>query len=115
LVKRKFRYRSRKENKQIASERISILFQMAQSVFNEEPELAQYYVNLAKNIGTRYKVKLPIELRRMNCKHCKSFIFPGINCRIRLQQRREPHVVITCFHCGGFMRIPLRNRETSLE
>ena len=103
-------HRLRRENKRIALERIFILFHMAKEVFSEEPELAQYYVNLAKKIGMRYKVKLPIELRRMSCKHCKSFIFPGINCRVRLQQRREPHVVITCFNCGGFMRIPLRNR-----
>jgi RNase P subunit RPR2 len=34
-----------------------------------------------------------------------------VNCRVRIQQRREPHVVITCFNCGGYTRIPLRKRE----
>ena len=110
MVNRRTRHRLRRENKQIARERISVLFNRVKEVFSEEPQLAQYYVNLAKKIGMRYKVKLPIELRRMSCKHCKSLIFPGINCRIRIQQRREPHVVITCFNCGGFTRIPLRNR-----
>jgi ribonuclease P protein subunit RPR2 len=104
------RYRHRRENKQIALARISILFTLAKEVYNDDLDLAQYYVNLAKKIGMRYKVKLPIELRRMTCKHCKSFIVPGKTCRIRLQQRREPHVVITCLNCGGCTRIPLRNR-----
>ena len=107
------RRRFRRENKRIALERIFVLFNKAKEIFSKEPELAQYYVNLAKKIRMRYKVKLLIDLRRMSCKHCKSFIFPGINCRIRLQPRREPHVVITCFNCGGFMRIPLRNRKIS--
>jgi ribonuclease P protein subunit RPR2 len=91
------RYRLRRENKQIALGRISILFNLAKEVFSEKPDLAQYYVTLAKKIGMRYKVNLPVEFRRMICKHCKLFIFPGTTCRIRLQQRREPHVVITCF------------------
>ena len=110
MFRRKLRSRLRRENKQIALERITILFEMARKVFREEPELAQHYVDLARKIGMRYKVKLPIEFRRMLCRHCKSFIVPGINCRVRIQQKREPHVVITCLNCSGHMRIPLRNR-----
>jgi RNase P subunit RPR2 len=36
---------------------------------------------------------------------------PGVNCRIRIQQRRESHMVITCLNCGGISRIPLKGRE----
>jgi len=110
LAKRKKRLQFRKENKRIALERITILFTMAKEVFKKDPELAQHYSDLARRIGMRYKVKIPRKFRKLICKHCKSFILPGINCTIRIQQRREPHVVITCLICGGRMRIPLRNR-----
>jgi ribonuclease P protein subunit RPR2 len=47
----------------------------------------------------------------MICKRCKSFIYPDVNCRVRLQQSREPHVVITCLICGKHTRIMLKPRK----
>jgi ribonuclease P protein subunit RPR2 len=107
LVKRKKSLSLRRENQRIALERISILFELAREVFVEEPELAQRYVDLARKIGMHYKVRLPAEYRRMICRHCKSFILPGVNCRVRVQQRRRPHLVVTCLNCGEHMRIPI--------
>jgi RNase P subunit RPR2 len=48
----------------------------------------------------------------MICRHCKSFIYPGVNCRVRVQQKREPHMVITCEVCGETTRIPLRKKRS---
>jgi ribonuclease P protein subunit RPR2 len=107
LVKRKKSLSLRRENQRIALERISVLFELAREVFVKEPVLAQRYVDLARKIGMHYKVRLPAEYRRMICRHCKSFILPGINCRVRIQQRRSPHLVVTCLNCGGHMRIPI--------
>jgi len=98
----------RRENRKIALERIHLLFKMATKTFNLEPALAQSYVNTARKIGMRYKVRIPTEFRRMICRHCKRFILPGKNCTIRIRQSREPHLVITCLCCGGHMRIPLK-------
>lgn len=97
-------------DKQIASERMRILLKVAQETFREDPALAQRYVRLAKEIGMRYKVRIPTAFRHMTCRHCKSLIIPGVNARVRLQRRREAHVVITCFECGGHMRIPTKER-----
>jgi hypothetical protein len=36
---------------------------------------------------------------------------PGVNCRVRTKQHREPHVVITCLACGGHMRFQLKPRK----
>ncbi|RLI32750.1 ribonuclease P, partial [Candidatus Bathyarchaeota archaeon] len=52
----------------------------------------------------------PRELRRRICKYCKSLLRPGVNCRVRVRQRREPHIVVTCFNCGRVSRYPIRRK-----
>ncbi|MEM3596799.1 MAG: ribonuclease P [Candidatus Bathyarchaeia archaeon] len=99
------------ETKRIAMQRIQTLFHLAKEIFREDPALAQRYVDIARKIAMAAKVRLPKEYRRQVCRHCKSFILPGVNCRVRIKQRREPHVVITCLKCGGHMRIPLKSRR----
>ena len=99
------------ETKQIALERIHTLFRLAKKNVHENPELAQRYVNIARRISMTTKVRLPREYRRQVCRHCKKFILPGVSCRVRIQQRREPHVVVTCFFCGESMRFPLKDRR----
>ena len=97
--------------KQIALQRVHILFCLARKVVHEDPELAQRYVEIARKIAMGTKLRLPREYRRLVCRHCKSFILPGVNCRVRTQSRREPHVVITCLNCGKHSRMPLKSRE----
>ena len=96
--------------KQIAHERIRILFTLAKQIANERPDLADRYVEIAKRIAMKTRVHLPKEFRLLICRHCKRFILPGISCQVRIQPRREPHVTITCLRCGSYMRIPLRRR-----
>ena len=81
--------------KRIALKRVHTLFHLAKEVIHEDPELAQRYVKIARKIAMRTMLHLPQEYRSLICRHCKSFILPGVNCRIRIQQRREPHMVIT--------------------
>ncbi|HUW48927.1 MAG TPA: ribonuclease P [Patescibacteria group bacterium] len=97
--------------RQIAKQRIQILFILAEQTIHENPNLAKRYVEKARKIAMSAKIRLPTEYRRQVCKHCKSFILPGTNCRVRLQQRREPHIVITCLKCGGKTRIPIKRKE----
>jgi len=97
--------------KRIAMQRIQTLFRLAKETFNENPPLAQRYVDLARKIAMAAKVRLPREYKRQVCKHCKSFILPGVNCRVRVKQRREPHVVITCLNCGKQTRLPMKKKE----
>jgi ribonuclease P protein subunit RPR2 len=103
------------ETRQIALQRIHSLFRLAKEKIREEPQLAQRYAEVARKIAMRAKLRLPKEYRRMICRHCKSFIYPGVNCRVRVQQKREPHIVITCLICGKIMRIPLKSRSPKKE
>ncbi|MFQ6065575.1 MAG: ribonuclease P protein component 4 [Candidatus Bathyarchaeia archaeon] len=94
--------------KRIALQRIHTLFHLAREVIHEDPELAQRYVSIARKISMRTRTRLPKEYRRQICRHCKSFILPGINCRVRIKHKREPHIVITCFNCGKHSRMPIK-------
>jgi len=97
-----------RETKRIARERVHILFKLAREAIHRHPDLAQKYVRTARKIAMAARIKLPREYRRQVCRKCKSFILPGVNCRVRIQPRREPHIVITCLECGKHMRIPLK-------
>lgn len=94
--------------KRIALSRIRTLFSLANEICLEDPVLAQRYVDIARRIAMAARVRLPKENRRQVCRHCKSFILPGVNCRVRIKQKRETHVVITCLNCGKHMRIPIK-------
>ncbi|MEM1563533.1 MAG: ribonuclease P [Candidatus Bathyarchaeia archaeon] len=95
----------------IARQRIQTLFRLAKEIYHDDPLLAQRYVDIARRVAMAAKIRLPKEYRRMVCRHCKSFILPGVSCRVRIKQRREPHVVITCLKCGKHMRIPLQRKR----
>ncbi len=92
-------------------ERIELLYEQALKTYRSDYELAQRYVTLARRIAMRARVRQPRYLKRVVCKHCKSLIVPGYNCRVRIRQRREPHVTIYCMVCKRFTRIPLRRRK----
>lgn len=103
------------ETRRIATQRVQTLFKLANETIREDSALAQRYAGLARKIAMAAKLRLPKEYRRQICRHCKSFILPGVNCRMRIKQRREPHVVITCLVCSGQMRIPLKKKKERVK
>lgn len=104
-------HKLRATNKKIALLRIHRLFQLAKNMINEDEKLAQHYIAVARRVSMASRARIPQEYRRQICKGCKKFILPGVNCRVRIQQRRNPHVVITCGYCGKHMRFPMKNRR----
>jgi ribonuclease P protein subunit RPR2 len=97
--------------KQIARQRIQILFAEAKKVGKSDSKLATQYVESARRIAMAAKIRLPIEFKRQTCKKCNALLFPGNNCRVRVKQKREPHVVITCLKCGNQTRILLGKKK----
>jgi ribonuclease P protein subunit RPR2 len=97
--------------REISLRRIKQLFELSFKVLAERPDLSQRYVEIARKISMRTRTRLPRENRLLICRHCKKFIFPGVSSRIRIQPKREPHIVITCLYCGKHMRIPLKRRR----
>jgi ribonuclease P protein subunit RPR2 len=102
--------------KQIARQRIAILFEQAKKVGRSNPQLASTYVESARRIAMAAKIRMPVEFRRQTCKACNSLFVHGVNVRVRVKQKREPHVVVTCLNCGNQTRIKLKVKEqTQLE
>ena len=97
--------------KAIARERIDILFGLAFQMARDRPDLANRYVELARRIGMRCRVRIPKRWRLWVCKGCGGLLAPGVSCRVRLRQDREPHLAITCLRCGEVRRLPIGGRE----
>jgi ribonuclease P protein subunit RPR2 len=96
--------REKKLEKQIAGERIRILLQRAQKIKMDDCELARRYVELAKNIAVRYRVKIPKELKMTFCKKCLHLYRSG-RVRVRIRKAR---IITTCLNCGFERRIPIK-------
>ena len=97
--------------RQIAKQRIAVLFEQARKVGRTDSKLAVQYVACARRIAMAAKVRLPVEFRRKTCKVCNSLFVYGVNCRVRIKQKRDPHVVITCLNCGNQTRILLKGKK----
>jgi len=89
--------------REIALERIKTLFKQARDVFKEDKNLANRYVELARKIAMKYKVRIPSDMQKQFCRHCYKFLMPNVNCRIRL---KDGKVVYYCLECKHFMRFP---------
>ena len=85
-------------------ERMQILIDNAISNARTDPELSQRQASIARRISSKYKIRMPYELRIVFCKKCKSFIAPGINSRIRLGRASVKSIRISCNFCGHTYR-----------
>lgn len=101
-MKKRF-YKKAQEEKKIAKERIEDLFKQASDVFKQDSELADRYVELARKIAMKCKVRIRSELKRKFCKHCYRYLVPSVNCRVRIQDGKT---VYYCYSCKKFMRFP---------
>lgn len=96
--------------KDLAKQRIDQLFELALRVAPTRSELADRYVNMALRLSKRIKVRIPREWKYFVCPSCQAFLYPGRSARVRIQQRRNPHTVITCLRCGGIKRYTIKRK-----
>lgn len=92
-----------KKQKSIARERIVVLFEQAQEAFAKDPKLSDRYIEIARKIAMKCKIRIPSDSKRKFCKHCYCYLVPGKNCRVRTH---EGKVVYYCFKCKKYMRFP---------
>ncbi len=92
-------------SKRIAKNRINILLKNADRVFLDNKELAQRYVDIVRKLSRKYRVSIPYEYKFRICNHCKSFLWPGINCRVRLRKDNNLKITVTCFECNKQIRL----------
>jgi len=97
--------RKKKQQQEIALHRIHKLFHLAEcKALGGDLVLADRYVHLARKLSMKYLVPLPVEYKRLFCKHCYRFLLPGVTGRVRLQGGK---VVWYCFYCKQFTRMPI--------
>ncbi|NMB77541.1 MAG: ribonuclease P [Methanomicrobiales archaeon] len=83
--------------KQIARERVAVLFSRAEAAFSLHPERSNRYVEIARKIAMRQRIRIDREFRRRFCHHCSAYLMPGQNMRVRVHRG---NVVVTCHVCN---------------
>ncbi len=97
--------------KQVARQRIAALFEQAKKVSRTEPKLSMQYIATARRIAMAARLRLPEAFRRETCRECNTLFVQGVNCRVRVKQKREPHIVVTCLNCGNQTRMMLNPKK----
>lgn len=98
----------RPEVKRIAHERIAILFEQARLSSHLHPEWSDRYVQLARRIAMRQRVRIGRRFKRQFCRHCYTYLIPGVNVRVRVQRGK---VIVTCLSCRRQMRYLLGRKH----
>ena len=98
--------RRRRRREDIAVQRIERLFELAEEEARAGVEKrSSRYLQLARAIGMRYRVRIPRHLKMRSCKGCYALLIPGKTARVRL---REEYITTTCLRCGKQMRRPYK-------
>ncbi|HZY94726.1 MAG TPA: hypothetical protein VFE98_07730 [Candidatus Bathyarchaeia archaeon] len=81
-----------------------ILLSQAREMVRKDVQLSKRYVQLARKISMRTKVRIDREEKQYLCKNCGIILIPGLNARIRLRPRNVR--LVTCLSCGAMKRYP---------
>jgi len=95
------------KTRDLALQRMERLFVLAEEEHWNHPERSRRYVEIAKKISTRTRVRMPRPLKRLYCHHCGCYLSPEVS-RVRL---RDGILITTCTRCEGQMRRPYRPRR----
>lgn len=96
---------AKKQQKQIARERIEILFEQAKKSFKSSPTLSNRHVTLARKISMKLKVPIPKQYKKSFCKKCYKFLQPGKTLRTRIKNKT---LIQYCTNCNYTKRYPLK-------
>ena len=95
--------------KEIAAERMSILYKLAVKRAAGDPELAKNYVKTLRRIGAHYKVRMPGGMKAMICADCNMVLIPGLTASVRLASSKG-YAVYTCNSCKREQHIFYKGR-----
>lgn len=97
-------------SKNIAGERIEILFEKAEERFlNSRKDLADRYVELAVKISQRSETPIPRKYRMRYCQECMIYWMPGETCKVRLLSD-EGKIWYSCSECENQEKFPYKDR-----
>ncbi len=97
---------NKKYQKRIALKRIQGLFELGyKKAIDNDFELADRYVYIARKISMKYLVPIPNEYKRCFCKYCYCYHLPDVNSRFRIKNGK---IIIFCKNCMKITRIPFK-------
>lgn len=102
LVPRVKRRKDAFKAKEISRQRIERLFSLAEEEHGAHPERSNRYVEIARRICSRMRVRMPRHLKARFCRHCGSYLPPSAR-RVRL---KDGVITKTCIRCGRQLRRP---------
>ena len=110
--KRQLKKQLMKLRKKIVLEHINVMLQTAlEQARKGRLNIAEKLGLLARKLARSTGVKIPRYWKFFFCRKCKTFLIPGVTARIRVRSKREPHIVIYCYKCKNFKRIPIKRRQ----
>lgn len=92
-------------SKELAKERIQILFEQAEKAKNQE--LANKYIQTARRIAMKINLTLPRTYKIKFCKHCYNY-FRLKNYRVRT---RDKKIVYYCLNCKKYTKFSLLSKR----
>ncbi|NMC09511.1 MAG: ribonuclease P [Methanothrix sp.] len=81
------------------------LFSLAAKEYEAHPERSNRYVQIARQISARTRVRMPRQLKALVCRNCGCYLSASSR-RVRL---REGILITTCLCCKEQMRRPYRS------
>lgn len=99
------RRNTKSDVKQVALERIHILFKEAIDICYTNMDLASRYVYLARKLSMKANVRIPSEYRRLFCHKCYVYLLPSKNCTVRIKEKQIHHL---CLNCGQINRFVIK-------
>lgn len=85
--------------KEIAAERIPLLFGLALREARRDIGLSRGYIRTLKRISQHYKVHVPNDIDSRICGHCNTVLMPGLTATVRLVSSKG-FVSYRCDSCG---------------
>ena len=86
-------------------------FNVAKEIYFKDKELSITIVKDILTFSRKTNTKIPRDVKRFICKNCNVVLIPGINLRVRLNNR---HLVYFCKECNHIFRYPYlkeKNKE----
>ncbi|MCW6159939.1 MAG: hypothetical protein LVQ95_02515 [Candidatus Micrarchaeales archaeon] len=90
--------------KEIAGERIALLFGLATRTIGSDREQSGRYIKRMRYMSSHYKVPLPKKIRNGICKKCNEVLVPGLNASVRIVSSKG-YVATRCTKCGNEVHV----------
>ncbi len=95
----------------LALQRMERLFSLAASEHGLHPDRSDRYVQIARQISTRTRVRMPRHLKRLLCKGCGCYLSAS-GTRVRMHQGVHTS---TCLRCGKQSRRPVSREQMKTD